>query len=187
MAVNLSARQFLQPDLAGMVGQILEETGFEPAWLELEITETVAMENAASGAEVLRALHRMGVRLTIDDFGTGYSSLIYLKDFPIDSLKIDRSFVKDISEDAHDAAIVGASIAMAHSLRLDVVAEGVETAQQLDFLREHGCEQCQGFLFARPMPAEELAAFVQTNAAIPQSAAIPPADGHRLPDAVGKP
>ena len=187
MAVNLSARQFLQPDLAGMVGRILEETGFEPAWLELEITETVAMENAASGAEVLRALHRMGVRLTIDDFGTGYSSLIYLKDFPIQSLKIDRSFVKDISEDAHDAAIVGGSIAMAHSLKLDVVAEGVETVQQLDFLREHGCEHYQGFLFAGPMPAEELEAFVQTNAARPQLAAIPPSDGHRLPDAVGKP
>ena len=188
MAVNLSARQFLQPDLAGMVGRVLEETGLNPGCLELEITETVAMENAASGAEVLRDLQQMGVRLTIDDFGTGYSSLIYLKDFPIDSLKIDRTFVKDISEDAGDAAIVGASIAMAHSLRLDVVAEGVETVQQLDFLREHGCEHCQGFLFARPMPPEELAEFLQTNeGASPCPPPSRPAGENAVPDAIGRP
>jgi diguanylate cyclase (GGDEF)-like protein/PAS domain S-box-containing protein len=165
MAVNLSARQFLQPDLAGTVGRVLEESGLEPSCLELEVTETVAMENASLGAAVLRALERMGVRLTIDDFGTGYSSLIYLKDFPVHSLKIDRSFVEHVSEDASDAAIVGASIALAHSLGLGVVAEGVETVKQLDFLREHGCDHGQGFLFAKPMPAGDLAKFLHTNRA----------------------
>lgn len=151
MAVNLSARQFRQRDIVGMVSAVLRETGCRPEWLELEITESVVMENPETAAETLHKLSDMGVHLSIDDFGTGYSSLSYLKRFPIDSLKIDRSFVRDITTDADDAAIAKAVIALAHSLKLTVIAEGVETDAQLDFLRKQRCDQMQGYYLSRPL------------------------------------
>ncbi|CAN5256347.1 hypothetical protein BH11PSE11_BH11PSE11_15620 [soil metagenome] len=156
MAVNLSARQFKQQDIAKMVSRILEETGCRAERLELEITETVILDNPDAAAATMQELSNMGVHLSIDDFGTGYSSLSYLKRFPIDALKIDRSFVRDITTDADDAAIARAIIALGHSMKLLVIAEGVETAAQLDFLREQHCDQMQGYYLSRPLPVERL-------------------------------
>ena len=168
MAVNLSARQFQQDDLAGMVSRVLAETGLAPSLLELELTEGMLMQNVDAALATLAQLHRMGLRLAIDDFGTGYSSLSYLKRFPIDTLKIDRSFVRDIDTDPDDAAIVTAVVAMARSLHLEVTAEGVETAQQADFLQSLRCDHVQGFHFGRPMPADEfVAAWSRRNAPAP--------------------
>ncbi len=156
VAVNLSPRQFSQSDLLQTVRSALDESGADPAWLELEITESSLMGNAEAGAAMLRQLKELGISLSVDDFGTGYSSLSYLKRFPIDTLKIDQSFVRDVTTDADDAAIAGTIIAMGHSLNLHVLAEGVETAAQLQFLRAHGCDQVQGYLFSRPLPAAEV-------------------------------
>ena len=156
LAVNMSARQFLQPGLVGTVAAVLEETGLAAAHLEIEITETDAMQNAELMGETLRGLVSLGVRLSIDDFGTGYSSLGYLKRFPIQTLKIDRSFVGDVVADQDDAAIVSAILAMARTLKLHVVAEGVETAEQLEFLSSRGCERAQGFYLGRPLPNDEV-------------------------------
>jgi diguanylate cyclase (GGDEF)-like protein len=156
LAVNLSARQFLQPGLLQTVAGILDETGMAPSRLEIEITETDAMQNAEMLGETLRGLVGLGVRLSIDDFGTGYSSLGYLRRFPIQTLKIDRSFVGDVVSDPDDAAIVSAILAMARTLKLTVVAEGVETAEQLDFLTQGGCDRAQGFYLGRPLPADEV-------------------------------
>lgn len=158
IAVNLSALQFRQPDLVGMVARILAETGLDPRSqeLELELTESLLMKNVEGTAAKLRQLHEMGVKLSIDDFGTGYSSLNYLKRFPLNSLKIDQSFVRDLSSDPDDAAIVSAIIALGHGLKLSVIAEGVETAGQLAYLREMKCDEMQGFLFSRPVPASEI-------------------------------
>jgi diguanylate cyclase (GGDEF)-like protein/PAS domain S-box-containing protein len=155
LAVNLSARQFQQPDLAELVTRILEETGLPPRHLDLEVTESYAMQNPEQAIDTLRQLKALGVRLSIDDFGTGYSSLSYLKRFPIDTLKIDKSFVGDITRDADDATIVTAVIAMAHALKLTVVAEGVETEDQLAFLAARRCDRMQGYLFSYPLPPEE--------------------------------
>lgn len=156
VAVNLSARQFQQTDFVDMVARILSETGLDPECLELELTESIAMQNAAETVAVLHGLKRIGVQISIDDFGTGYSSLGYLKRFPIDRLKVDQSFVAGIVEDPNDAAIIIAVIALAHNLGLKVIAEGVETGEQLDFLKMHFCNEVQGYLLGRPMPAEEL-------------------------------
>ena len=134
---------------------MLEETRLDPAYLEFEITESMVFGDPESAVNVLQALRDMGIHLSIDDFGTGHSSLAYLKRFPLDSLKIDRSFIQDLPEDADDAAITQAIIAMAHSLRLRVVAEGVETEEQLRFLREHRCDEMQGYLFSRPVPEHQ--------------------------------
>ena len=158
IAVNLSARQFRQKDLIGMIERVLGETGLAPTLLELELTESMLMHHAEETVGILTRLDEMGVRLAIDDFGTGYSSLSYLKRFPIHSLKVDRSFVRDISTDPDDAAIVTAIVAMARSLNLDVTAEGVETEEQATFLRSLACHQAQGYYFGRPMPAQEFAA-----------------------------
>jgi EAL domain-containing protein (putative c-di-GMP-specific phosphodiesterase class I) len=155
IAVNISVRQFLQPDLAGVIGQVLARSGLPARCLELEITESTAMEDLEASAQILRALQDMGVRIAIDDFGTGHSSLSYLKNFPIQTLKIDRSFVKDIPGDPNDAAIVSAAIAMAHSLGLTVIAEGVETEEQIEFLRDRACDAFQGYLISQPLPAHE--------------------------------
>jgi EAL domain-containing protein (putative c-di-GMP-specific phosphodiesterase class I) len=163
IAVNISARQFLQPDLAGMIAGILEETNLDPGLLELEITETVAMKNADYTLEVLRHLRQMGIRISIDDFGTGYSSLTYLKNFPIQTVKIDQSFVRDLASDQNDAALAIAIINMAHVLGLNVVAEGVETGEQLAFLAQHRCDEYQGYLLARPAPPEELATILERD------------------------
>jgi EAL domain-containing protein (putative c-di-GMP-specific phosphodiesterase class I) len=156
VAVNLSPKQFRQRDLVKVVREVLERTGFDPRCLELEVTESSVMENADAAVRVLHELKGMGIHLSIDDFGTGYSSLSYLKRFPIDSLKVDQSFVRDIISDQDDAAITSAVIAMGHSLRLTIIAEGVESEEQLSFLRERDCHKVQGFLFGRPMPAEDL-------------------------------
>jgi diguanylate cyclase (GGDEF)-like protein/PAS domain S-box-containing protein len=161
IAVNLSARQFRQPGLDAMVARVLADTGCAADRLELEITESVLMERPDSAAETLQRLSDMGVQLAIDDFGTGYSSLSYLKRFPINALKIDRSFVRDIAAKRaasnDDGAIAAAVIALAHSMGLTVVAEGVETEQQRDFLRQLRCDQAQGFYFSEPMSAAALA------------------------------
>ncbi len=159
VSVNLSARQFSQPDLVAQVRDALRETGLAPELLELEITESNAMQNAENTIRTLRELKAAGVRISMDDFGTGYSSLNYLKRFPIDTLKLDQSFVRDSTTDPSDAAIVSAVIAMAHSLDLKVVAEGVETREQLEFLRHRNCDMIQGFYFSAPLSAEELEPF----------------------------
>ena len=156
MAVNLSARQFKQQDIVGTISRALRDTGCDAASLELEITESIVMENPEAAAATLERLSDMGVRLSIDDFGTGYSSLSYLKRFPIDALKIDRSFVRDITTDPDDAAIAKAVIALARSLKLHVIAEGVETAEQLEFLRKQQCDQMQGYYLSRPLAADAL-------------------------------
>ena len=167
MAVNLSPRQFKQQDVAAMVSRALDQSGLDAEWLELEITESCIMEQPEGSAEVLRELSGMGVGLAIDDFGTGYSSLNYLKRFPIDTLKIDQSFVRDITTDPDDAAIASAVIALAHSMRLAVIAEGVETPQQLEFLRERQCDRMQGYLFSRPVPAAGATQLLQGGARLP--------------------
>lgn len=155
VAVNISPRQFRQKGLVESVRQTLSNTGLDAEYLDLEITEGV-LADAVDAPDVLERLSGMGVQLSIDDFGTGYSSLSYLKRFPIDTLKIDRSFVRDIMTDSDDAAITTAIIALSRSLRLKVIAEGVETNEQLVSLRHHGCDEIQGFLFARPMPGDAL-------------------------------
>ncbi len=156
MAVNLSGRQFQSEDMVALVGAVLEQTGLPARFLELELTESIVMEQAEQAIATLDALKALGVRLAIDDFGTGYSSLAYLKRFPIDKLKIDRSFVQGLADDADDREIAATIIAMARSLSLDVLAEGVESEQQLAILRQLDCDQYQGYLFAQPMPADEL-------------------------------
>ncbi|SFC85081.1 EAL domain-containing protein [Massilia yuzhufengensis] len=161
ISVNLSARQFLGQDVAQRVAALLAGTGCDPAFLTLEITESVLMENPAAATETMGRLAAMGVQLAIDDFGTGYSSLASLKRFPIHSLKIDRSFVMDLTRDADDAAIVNAVIALAHSMKLNVIAEGVETDEQLAFLQRHGCDQMQGYCFSRPVEPGRIEAMLQ--------------------------
>ncbi len=156
IAVNLSARQFRDHALLQTVEHALADSGLDADALELEITESVLMHDQDGSEGVLDALHARGVRLAIDDFGTGYSSLSYLKRFPIHALKIDRSFVRDVATDAEDASIVRATIAMARSLKLDVVAEGLESREQLGVIRDAGCHEMQGFYFARPVPAERM-------------------------------
>jgi diguanylate cyclase (GGDEF)-like protein/PAS domain S-box-containing protein len=160
LAINLSAKQFRQKTLAQTVTRILDETGIAPRFVELEITESLLMEKTDEVIQTLRQLSDIGLGISIDDFGTGYSSLSYLKRFPIDTLKIDRSFVMDIATDPDDAAIVTAIISMAHSLQMQVIAEGVETAEQLAFLRKHGCDVYQGFYFSDPLAAAEVEAML---------------------------
>jgi len=155
IAVNLSGRQFYDGRLTGNVARILDETGLEAQFLELELTESMVMKDPKITVSALHELKEMGVRISVDDFGTGYSSLAYLKRYPLDTLKIDRSFVRDIATNSDDAAITNAIIAMAKSLGLSVVAEGVETSQQLEFLRGHGCDIAQGYWLGKPAPADE--------------------------------
>ncbi|MGF6775761.1 sensor domain-containing protein [Paraburkholderia sp. GAS334] len=166
VSVNLSARQFEQRDIAVLVKQVLAQTGLEPQYLELELTESTIMRNAEQAVTMLNELHALGIGLAIDDFGTGYSSLSYLKRFPVDRLKIDRSFVSDIGASSDDETITSAIIALAHSLDLQVLAEGVETSAQLDFLRERACDEMQGFYFAKPMPHESIPALLRHGAAV---------------------
>jgi diguanylate cyclase (GGDEF)-like protein len=156
IAVNLSARQFAQANLTDFVAQVLDETGVPADALELEITESVTMQPSDDNIAVLHRLSNMGVQLSIDDFGTGYSSLAYLQNFPIHALKIDRSFVIGINEETHDAAIVTAIIAMAHSLHLNLIAEGVDRAEHVSFLTAHGCLAAQGFYYSQAVPADTL-------------------------------
>ena len=156
VSVNISARQFSDGQLGTRIANILKETGLSPACLELELTESILMREVSEALHILASLKNLGLSIAVDDFGTGYSSLNYLKQFPIDVLKIDRTFVDGLPAGEQDAQIARAIIAMAHSLNLAVIAEGVETHEQLDFLREHGCDEVQGYLFGRPMPAHLL-------------------------------
>lgn len=155
ISVNLSGKHFRHRNLAQTITKALDDSGLPPSCLELELTETILMENQDSTIEILRLLNYLGIQFSIDDFGTGYSSFSYLRRFPISTVKIDQSFVRDLTNCVDDAAIVTAIIAMAHRMRLKVLAEGVETAEQLAFLVEHGCDEMQGYYFSRPIPPEE--------------------------------
>ena len=167
VAVNISARQFREANLLQLVAKILAETGLDPAQLELEVTESVIMHDAQYVIATLQAFRDMGVRLSVDDFGTGYSSLSYLKRFPVDRLKIDQSFVRDITADPDDAAIAQAVITLGHTMNLRVIAEGVETPEQLAFLRRNQCDEMQGYLFGKPMPAHEFGKLLESGRTLP--------------------
>jgi EAL domain-containing protein (putative c-di-GMP-specific phosphodiesterase class I) len=155
ISVNLSALQFNHSGLIQMVRDVLDRYSLDPRYLTLEITESTAMHNADASLAILQQLHEMGVRISIDDFGTGYSSLLYLKRLPASELKIDRGFVRDLSQDTEDAAIIAAIVALGRTLNLKIVAEGVETIEQREYLTRLGCSSLQGFLLGRPMPAEQ--------------------------------
>jgi EAL domain-containing protein (putative c-di-GMP-specific phosphodiesterase class I) len=157
VSVNVSPRQFEEPRLVERVAAALAQTGLPPQALELEVTESLIMRDLAQSIDKMRALQQMGVSLSIDDFGTGYSSLSSLKSFPISRLKIDQTFVRELADNAGDQAIATAVISLGHKLGLRVIAEGVETEAQRAFLREHGCDEMQGYLFSRPVPPERIA------------------------------
>ena len=159
MSVNLSPRQLSEPSLANDVADIIARTGIEPDCLWLEITETTLMHDAESAVSALRALRTQGVHLAVDDFGTGYSSLLYLKRFPVEALKVDRTFVDGLGRDPEDSAIVGAVVSLAHSLNMLCIAEGVESSYQMRELQNLGCDVGQGFLFGRPQSADDLHPF----------------------------
>jgi diguanylate cyclase (GGDEF)-like protein len=167
VAVNLSAKQFSQEQLVTQLAEIMRSTGVEPDILELEITESMVMQDPEQAVQLMHNLRAMGVRLAIDDFGTGYSSLGYLKRFPINSLKVDRSFVRDLPHSTDDIAITRAVIAMAHSLQMNVIAEGVELQEQLDVLRKEGCDEFQGYLCRPPLVEEELIKFIRQGVTRP--------------------
>jgi diguanylate cyclase (GGDEF)-like protein/PAS domain S-box-containing protein len=161
VTVNLSSIQLRQKDFTDTVIRVLKESGMDPHYLELELTESILMQHIEETAAKLQEMKDLGIQVSLDDFGTGYSSLNYLKRFPIDAIKIDRSFVKDIEKDRDSASIVNAVIAMGHSLNLKVIAEGVETGQQLTYLRENGCDQAQGYLISAPLPEDALMQFLK--------------------------
>jgi predicted signal transduction protein with EAL and GGDEF domain len=174
MSVNLSVRQFASDSLIEDIATTLHDTGLNPELLELEITESVMMKNPENTALLLQQIRKLGVGLAIDDFGTGYSSLSYLKRFPLTTVKIDRSFVNDLSQDTDSQALADGIVTLAHGLRMKVVAEGVETAEQLAYLRAHGCDEIQGYWLCKPMPAEDVCAFMarhlRTQFAVPVAA-----------------
>ena len=159
MAVNLSAAQFRHPQLPDQVASMLRKSGLDPQMLELELTESVSMDDPLAVIEMMDRLAELGVQMSIDDFGTGYSSLSYLKRFRVSRLKIDQTFVRDIMTDADDRAIVSAIINLAKSLGVKTIAEGVETADQLEFLKKAGSDEVQGYYFSRPLTADEFAEF----------------------------
>jgi EAL domain-containing protein (putative c-di-GMP-specific phosphodiesterase class I) len=168
MAVNVSAMQLRDEDFLPRMLEILADTGLDPRSLELELTESVLMKHAETAAFILQTVRKGGVRVAIDDFGTGYSSLGYLRKLPLDALKIDQSFVRQISTAGEDTAIVAAVISMARSLKLRVVAEGVETREELEFLRAHQCDEAQGYHFSPPVPPEQFAVLLRTGLPVPQ-------------------
>ncbi|NIA00263.1 EAL domain-containing protein [Massilia sp. CCM 8734] len=177
VAVNVSSRQFVEGDLEGDIRAAIGKHGIDPSLLELELTESALMSNAEHTIKVLGNLKQLGITIAIDDFGTGYSSLAYLKRFPIDKLKIDIAFVREVTVNPDDAAIALAIIGMAHSLHMQVIAEGVETAAQMAYLRRHRCDEVQGFHFSRPLPVKEFGAMVLANLTQPQEPESP--DNHR--------
>jgi diguanylate cyclase (GGDEF)-like protein len=185
VAVNLSPLQFGQENLASMIARILEETPLDQKYLELELTESAIMENQQEADDSLAELRSLGMNISIDDFGTGYSSLSRLKSFNLDALKIDKSFVSNCSDNPDDRAIITAIIAMARSLELKVVAEGVETEQQLDFLRELGCDEIQGYYFSKPVPPLEFAKLLQNNACLQPKEIKEPSVSFRLVKGTG--
>jgi EAL domain-containing protein (putative c-di-GMP-specific phosphodiesterase class I) len=163
MAVNLSAIQFRHPTLVSMILSVLEELNLPAEYLELELTEGIAMEDPLHAIELMEELYSHGIRMSIDDFGTGYSSLNYLKRFRVYKLKIDQSFIRDITENTEDKTIVNTIISMAHSLKMITIAEGVETAEQLAVLKENGCNEVQGYYFSKPLPAAEFEEYVHRS------------------------
>ncbi|MFL6467672.1 MAG: EAL domain-containing protein, partial [Pyrinomonadaceae bacterium] len=167
MSVNLSAANLSDPKLIDQINEILNETGIQPASLKLEITESAVMKNADTAIESMKSIKETGVSLSIDDFGTGYSSLSYLQKFPIDYLKIDRSFVSAMENGDENEEIVRTIIALSKALKLSVVAEGIETKLQFEKLKELGCEFGQGYFFARPLPASAVEAFLKEDGAWP--------------------
>jgi EAL domain-containing protein (putative c-di-GMP-specific phosphodiesterase class I) len=175
ISVNLSARQFHETDLLKRAKTVLDATGLDPETLEFEITESVAMGDAERSTEIMKRLRDVGIRFSVDDFGTGYSSLGYLKRFPIDTLKIDKSFVADVITKSDDATLVKTVIAMAHNLNLDVCAEGTETKDQLDFLGRNSCDRVQGYYYSRPVPPEEIEPFIV--AALAEAQVVPAKNG----------
>jgi EAL domain-containing protein (putative c-di-GMP-specific phosphodiesterase class I) len=171
LAVNVSPRQFRQPDFVQQIHNILEETGANPSLLGLELTEGIVIDNVIDTIEKMHALKKFSIELSIDDFGTGYSSLAYLKQMPLDILKIDQSFVRDIATDASDAAIVDTIISMANHLDLRVIAEGVETEIELAFLAGKGCKLYQGYYFSRPVPDDQFTKLLEAGTVFIDSAA----------------
>jgi len=165
IAVNVSAVQFRQDGFRDLINDVLRDTGMAPQTLELELTESLLLTNADVVFSVLQELNEMGVKLAIDDFGTGYSSLSYLKQFRVDKLKIDRSFIRDIGTDPDDAAITAAIISMAKSLNLEVIAEGVETEEQMSFLGLHHCDQIQGYYLSKPLCTKDAREMLRTSSA----------------------
>jgi EAL domain-containing protein (putative c-di-GMP-specific phosphodiesterase class I) len=161
IAVNVSARQFKQTSFIALVKEVILDTGIDPNQLELELTESILIDDLEHTLEVLSKLRAMGVRMAIDDFGTGYSSLNYLKQFPVDTLKIDQSFIRNLPDNSDDAQITRTIIAMAHNLGLGVIAEGVETKEQLEFIQQTKCEEVQGFFFSKPLPEPELLDYIK--------------------------
>jgi EAL domain-containing protein (putative c-di-GMP-specific phosphodiesterase class I) len=174
VSINVSGLQIYRSDLAATLAAIQRDTGVPPGMIEIELTESTLMEDVHAACEVLGALKRAGYALAIDDFGTGYSSLAYLKRFPLDKLKIDRSFVTDLCNNPEDRAIARAVIQIARSLKLRVIAEGVETAEQMALLRRQGCHEGQGYLFGRPVPAEEFGVLLAGQAARRGALRLPP-------------
>jgi EAL domain-containing protein (putative c-di-GMP-specific phosphodiesterase class I) len=168
--VNLSARQFHEPDLPAQLAAILRASGMPSSHLELEITESMVMKDPERAVQIMHALSDMGLRIAIDDFGTGHSSLGYLKRFPIDQLKVDRTFVRDLPHNSDDVAITRAVIAMAHSLQMSVVAEGVEHQEQYDLLRDEGCDEFQGYFCRPPMEEQDLMRFLTERRVTPAPA-----------------
>ncbi|RZI42859.1 EAL domain-containing protein [Herbaspirillum sp. HC18] len=179
LAVNLSARQFIGDDIVKIVSTALQETGLEPGWLELEITESLILDNSERVIHAMHELKRMGVSLSLDDFGTGYSSLSYLRRFPVDRVKIDRSFVYDVTRNPGGADIVRSILALAQKLGLGAIAEGVETEAQLGYLRQQGCPEIQGFLFSEALPAEEIRELLRSDRRLPLYSHLP-LGGHTL-------
>jgi EAL domain-containing protein (putative c-di-GMP-specific phosphodiesterase class I) len=177
--VNLSVQQFRAGGVVELVERTLAETGLDPRLLELEITESMLLRDEKLVVAALVALRARGVQVAVDDFGTGYSSLGYLRTLPVDSLKIDRSFVREIAESADEAALTAAIVSMGHALRLRVVAEGVEQESQQALLERWGCDELQGYLFARPMPSADLERWWSEREGLPLSAVPPPRDGRR--------
>ncbi len=163
VAINLSAVQFRHPKLLEMINNILTESGLPPNNIELELTEAAAMDDPLTAITVIDKLNDLGIRMSIDDFGTGYSSLSYLKKFKVYKLKIDQSFVRELSENPEDKAIVRAIINLASSLGLNTIAEGVETVSQMAFLRSHGCEEVQGYYLSKPLPPDQFEKFVNNS------------------------
>jgi len=163
VSTNISTRQFYQRNLPEVVGRILRETGLAARHLKIELTESIIMQDVGEAVKQLNLLKEMGIALSIDDFGTGYSSLSYLKRFPVDELKIDRTFVMGLAAGGNDATLVSTIISMAHSMNLSVVAEGVETAQQLGFLKERNCQEVQGFFFSKPLPPQLLETYLRSG------------------------
>jgi predicted signal transduction protein with EAL and GGDEF domain len=177
MAVNLSPRQFADPHLLQDVDEALVASGMSPVLLQLEVTESMVMRNVSRAIRVLDAIQSRGIRIAIDDFGTGHSSMSLMKQFPIDTIKIDRSFVRDLANDPEDQAIAQAIISMGKALGMTVVAEGVETVEQQTFLRDHGCDEMQGFIFSKPVPVRELAELLRTAVELASPPLQPVDDG----------